>query len=139
MYITTMENAFSLAGKNAIITGGSKGIGFGIATAFAQQGANIAIMARDEAGGKKAADELSSKYPGIYRYYKCDIADMKICKSAAESAIADFKYIDILVNNAGIAITGNLLDMDEDIKPWLDCINVDLNGAVRMSYFVASI
>jgi len=136
MYIKTMENAFSLAGKNAVITGGSKGIGFGIATAFAQQGANIAIMARDESGGKKAAEELSSKYPGTYRYYKCDIADTASCKAAAESAIKDFGSIDILVNNAGIAVTGNLLDMGEDLKPWLDCINVDLIGAIRMSYFI---
>jgi NAD(P)-dependent dehydrogenase (short-subunit alcohol dehydrogenase family) len=136
MYIKTMENAYSLAGKNAIITGGSKGIGFGIATAFAQQGANIAIMARDEASGRKAAEELASKYPGTFRYYKCDIGDMASCKSAAEAAIRDFQYIDILVNNAGIAVTGNLLDMGEDLKPWIDCFNVDLIGAIRMSYFI---
>ena len=136
MYITSMENAFSIKGKNAIITGGSKGIGFGIATAFAEQGANIAVMARDEASGLKAVEELSSKYPGTFKFYKCDIADTKSCKEATEAAIADFKTIDILVYNAGIAITGNLLEMGDEILPWLKCIDVDLNGAVRMSYFV---
>lgn len=134
MVITSMENAYSLKGKNAIITGGNKGIGYGISTAFAQQGASIAIMARDEVTGKKVVDELTEKYGGKYAFYKLDISSMENCKTAVEKAIADFGNIDILVNNAGIGPTGNVLDMDENMTDWFKCMDIDLNGAVRMTY-----
>jgi NAD(P)-dependent dehydrogenase (short-subunit alcohol dehydrogenase family) len=118
MFITSMEGAFSLKGKNAVVTGGNKGIGLGIVTAFAQQGANIAILARDEESGKKVIADLSAKYGGKYAFYKTDITDYENCKATVSAVIADFGNIDILVNNAGIAATGKFLDMEEDLSTW---------------------
>lgn len=136
MAITSMENAFSLKGKNAIVTGGNKGIGYGIVTAFAQQGANIAIMARDEVSGNNAVREMEEKYGAKCKFYKVDITDIKNCKAAVDSVVSDFGNIDILVNNAGVGPVGNLLDMDDEMTDWFKCIDVDLNGAVRMTFLV---
>ena len=131
-----MENAFSLSGKNAIVTGGNRGIGLGITTAFAHHGANVAILCRDETSARKVIDDLSGKYPGNFSFFKCDISDYSNCKTAVKDVIDQFGSIDILVNNAGIGVLGNLLDMDEDLAPWFNCFDVDLHGALRMSYQV---
>ena len=136
MHITSMENAYSLKGKNAIVTGGNKGIGLGIATAFAHQGANVAIFARDEAAASEVIKDFSAKYEGKFTFYKTDIADMESCKEAVSRCIADNGTVDVLVNNAGIGTAGAFLDMDENLTPWFECFNVDLHGAARMSYLV---
>lgn len=136
MHITSMENAYCLKGKNAIVTGGNKGIGLGIATAFAHQGANVIIMARDEAAAKQVVEDFKGKYKGKFAFYKTDIADFKNCKESVAKAIKEFGRIDVLVNNAGIGTTGDLLDMDEELTDWFRCQDIDLNGAVRMCYLV---
>lgn len=136
MHLKSMENAFSLKGKNAIVTGGAKGIGLGIAEAFAHQGANVAIFARDEATASTVIEEFSGKYEGKFSFYKTDIASMQSCRNAVNSYIADYKKIDILVNNAGIGTAGRFIDMDEDLTDWFECFDVDLHGAARMSYCV---
>lgn len=139
MFITSMENAFSLKGKNAVVTGGNKGIGLGIVTAFAQQGANVAILARDEASGKAVIADLCAKYDGKFVFYKTDITDFQNCKESISGILSEFGNIDVLVNNAGVAAAGKFLDMDEDLSNWYHCIDVDLNGAARMSYLVGKL
>ncbi len=129
MFIKSMENAYSLKGKNAIVTGGAKGIGLGIATAFAYQGANVAIFARDEKAANEVIKDFGSHYEGKFSFYKTDISDMQSCKNSVNAYIAENKTIDILVNNAGIGTAGNFLDMDEELTPWFECFNVDLHGA----------
>ncbi len=136
MAITEMKGAFSLEGKNAIITGGTKGIGLGIATAFAQQGANVALVGRDVASGEKAASELSEKNGIKAIFIKGDVSSTESCKEVTEKAIEAFGEINILVNNAGVGPNGDFLDMDEDLGQYLNCINIDLNGVARMTYFV---
>ena len=59
--ITGMKDAFSLAGKNAVITGGNRGLGFGIARAMAECGANIAILCRDIRKAEEAVAELEDR------------------------------------------------------------------------------
>ena len=134
--IMSQEGAYCLKGKNAIVTGGNRGIGLGIATAFAQQGANVGIMCRNQESAKAAVAEFSEKYDGTFRCYAVDISDMQQCRDAVAAFIADFGSVDILVNNAGVAVAGDVLDMDEDLTDWFHCIDIDLNGAMRMSYIV---
>ncbi|MDR2615491.1 MAG: SDR family oxidoreductase [Oscillospiraceae bacterium] len=136
MSITSTLNAFSLKGKNAIVTGGSKGIGLGIATAFAEQGVSVALFARDEKAGAEAAAGLSAQYGVKAEFYKADMSSTASCRAAVERAVADFGEINILVNNAGHGPNGDLLDMDEEISEYFKCIDVDLNGVVRMTYLV---
>ncbi len=131
--ITSMKDAFSLKGMNAVITGGNRGLGFGIATAFAQSGANIAILCRDKAKAAEAIGELN-QYGGKYVSFDCDITDLVSVRAAAEKVIAEFGNIDILVNNAGISCSTELLNMDEELSDWYNVLNTDLNGTVHMTY-----
>jgi NAD(P)-dependent dehydrogenase (short-subunit alcohol dehydrogenase family) len=134
MIIASMKNAYSVQGKTVVVTGGSKGIGFGIATAFAEQGANVALIARDESCGHSAASGLASEYSGIFKFYKADVSCMSECKDAVVRIIEDYKQIDVLVNNAGSTPNGDLLNMDEEVSDYFACINLDLHGVVRMTY-----
>ena len=137
MIITTTENAFTLQGKNAIVTGGNKGIGQGIATAYAEQGCNVAIVARDAKSGEQVVADLSARFPsGKFGFYKGDLSSTESCREAVEQILNDYQEIDILVNNAGVGPNGDLLDMDAEISDYFKCINVDLNGVVRMTYLV---
>ena len=134
MIITSMKNVFSLNGKTVVVTGGNKGIGFGIATAFAEQGANIAIIARDESSGFSAISRLAYEYAGIFRFYKADITDMSECTDSINKIINDYTHIDVMVNNAGTTPNGDLLDMDSELSEYFKCIDIDLHGVVRMTY-----
>ena len=82
--ITSMENAFDLKGKNALITGGNRGLGLGIAVAMAQTGADIAIFYHNTSKANEALAELEP-YGGKYESYFYDITDIKsVCKAVAE-------------------------------------------------------
>lgn len=134
--ITDMKNAFSLEGKKVIVTGGNRGLGFGIASAMAQSGADIAILCRDSSKAAEALAELA-QYGGTHRSFSCDITDMQSVKSAVDAAYAEFGNFDILVNNAGVSCKNELLDMDEELSDWYNVVNTDLNGTVHMTYAVA--
>ena len=117
-----------LKGKNAVITGGSRGIGKAIALEFAKNGADIAIIATRES---KASDETLKELESFgitARMYYCDVRDAEQVESAVQEIIADFGAIDILVNNAGIT-KDNLLPslgiMDID-----NVIDVNLKGCM---------
>ncbi len=133
--ITSMKGAFDLTGKNAVITGGNGGIGFGIATAMAQQGANIAILCRNQEKAKDALAELQ-QYGGKYESFSCDVLDLESVHHAVDQVIESFGQIDILVNNAGVATNVKLLDMDDKLSEWYRVLNTDLNGMVHMTYEV---
>ena len=134
--ITGMKNAFDLSGKTAVITGGNRGLGFGIAQAMAESGANIAILCR---ATKKAAEavEALSVFGGTYRSFSCDVTSLPSVRAAVEAVCEAFGGIDILVNNAGVSCTKALLDMDEDLTDWYKVVNTDLNGCVHMTYEAA--
>lgn len=133
--ITSMQDAFSLKGKNALITGGNRGLGFGIATAMAQVGANIAILCRDSKKAEEALAELA-QYGGKYESFSCDVTDLESVRRAVAEVYDSFGNIDILVNNAGVSCVNELLDMDAELTDWYNVLNTDLNGTVHMTYEV---
>ena len=137
MIITSIKNVFSLKGKTVVVTGGNKGIGFGIATAFAQAEANVAIIARDESSGISAISKLADEYGGVFGFYRADVADMSECRDSVNKIIDDYTRIDVLVNNAGTTPNGDILDMDGDLSEYFKCIDIDLHGVVRMTYLAA--
>ena len=99
--ITSMKDAFSLKGKNALITGGNRGLGLAIAKAFAEQGANVAIFCRD---AKKAAEAIEELKPfgGKYESFSCNVVDLQNVREVVAKAWDAFGGFEILVNNAGV-------------------------------------
>lgn len=115
----------SLKGKVAIVTGASRGLGKGIATVLAEQGAKIVICDVDVETGNKTAKELTDK--GLNVMFKpCNIAHHDQVKQLFSQVDAELGGVDILVNNAGInrdAMLHKLTDENWDLV-----IEVNLNG-----------
>ncbi|UBZ06644.1 3-oxoacyl-[acyl-carrier-protein] reductase [Salegentibacter mishustinae] len=103
-----------LEGKNAIITGGSRGIGKGIAKVFAEHGANVAFTYNSSAESANAlADELS-KLGVKAKAYHSNAASFKEAEQLIKDVAEDFGSIDILINNAGITKDNLLMRMSEE-------------------------
>ena len=130
--IKTMEDAFSVKGKNVVITGGNRGIGRGITQAFAESGANIVILCRNEASGKKACEEIA-QFGGRYACYPCEISSHDSVIEATKKTYEFFDHVDVLVNNAGVATTTPLLDPN-GLNEWERVVNTDLNGLAYVIY-----
>ena len=121
---------FSLKGKVAWVTGASYGIGFGIATAFAQAGATIVF---NDLSQEKVDKGLASyKAEGIEAHgYVCNVCDEEAVKATIAQIHKDVGLIDILVNNAGIIKRIPMLEMD--VKDFRAVIDVDLNAPFIVS------
>jgi NAD(P)-dependent dehydrogenase (short-subunit alcohol dehydrogenase family) len=100
---------FSLAGRRALVTGASKGIGLELCRVLPEAGADIVAVARDRAGldeARRAVEDAGRRCLAV----EADLAEVDDCRRAAREALAAFGTIDILVNNAGIVITAPLLE-----------------------------
>ena len=128
--ITSMKNAFSVEGYNVVITGGNRGLGRGMAQAFAECGANVAILCRNEDSGKKAAAELSEL--GVQAFaVKCDVGNFDDILAAREAVAEKFDHIDVLINNAGIDGKKTVFN-DERMEEFKRVMNVNLDGVAAM-------
>jgi 3-oxoacyl-[acyl-carrier protein] reductase len=92
----------SLAGRSVVVTGGTRGIGKGIARVFARAGANVLITGRDEAAARATADELSAVGDGSVSYLLGDVSLPADCTAMATAAAQRNGGIDVLCANAGI-------------------------------------
>lgn len=112
-----------LQGKTAIVTGGARGIGGAIATAFAREGADVAVLdLKIEAAEAKVA-ELAQF--GVRTFaVACDVSDEAQVETAIAEAIKALGHIDILVNNAGIDTTSLVVDMPTDMWDQMMAINL---------------
>src|SRR5438105_5439433 len=93
-----------LFGRNALITGGSHGLGYAIAKMFLAEGANVVICARDSQALSKAANELASDLGSNQklRAKSCDVSSEEQVNALFSFAMAEFGSMEILVNNAGV-------------------------------------
>jgi len=112
-----------LSGKNAVVTGASKGIGKSIALALAGEGANLAICSRGEDALRSAESEIMEKGVKVFAS-TCDVGNRDSLNGFLESARNKLGSIDILVNNVSALRFG-----DEDID-WEVSVNIDLMGSV---------
>ncbi|MCL1827982.1 MAG: SDR family oxidoreductase [Oscillospiraceae bacterium] len=124
--ITSMKGAYDISGYNVVVTGGNRGIGFGISTAFAQSGANVAILCRDVSKGAEAAAKLK-EYGGDHHCFACDVSKLEDVRKAAKSVFDVFGKVNVLVNNSGVAPVARMLE-DKDLEKWHQTIDTNLHG-----------
>jgi len=118
-----------LDGKVAIITGGSRGIGFEMAKTFSENGATVVITSKNSQQLKDSANKLSNTLP-----ISGDIRKEEDVKNVIEKTIKKFGKLDILVNNAGVfPKIKQLHEISE--KEWNDVLDVNLNGQFRFTKF----
>ena len=119
--------------KTVVVTGSRRGIGLGIALAFAKEGANIVLNATSEIDQEVL--ELFTPYPGEVLSVVGDISKFEVAESLVEQTIEKFSKIDVLINNAGITRDGLVLKMKE--KDFDDVIDVNLKGCFNLIRFVS--
>ena len=104
-----------LKDKVAIITGGSRGIGYATAERFLQEGAKVILTASTEATAEKAVAQLKEKYPdATVAGISPNLADLESVRAAFREAISQYGCVDILVNNAGVSESTPFLDYTEE-------------------------
>lgn len=112
----------NLKDKVALITGATKGIGYGIAEALLKQGVKVAVTSRSQESADEAAKKLGSNAIGI----AADVKDYKSQQDAVAKTIEKFGSLDFLIANAGV---GHFASIDElSIKDWKETIDTNLTG-----------
>jgi NAD(P)-dependent dehydrogenase (short-subunit alcohol dehydrogenase family) len=126
-----------LAGRVALVTGASRGIGRAIAAGLAQAGACVAIHCRSNAGPAKELAAVLSVADRRAQVYVADFGDLNACGSLIEKVRADFGRIDILVNNAGMVRVRNT--ENTSLSDWQEMISINLTAPFILSQRVAPI
>ena len=128
---------FSLEGKAALVTGGSRGIGKITALGFAKAGADVAVASRKLPDLEKVAEEIR----GLGRRslaVEAHVGRMEQIQNLVEKVVGEFGKIDILVNNAGVSpVYTNALDLEE--RAWDTIMNLNLKGLFFLSQAVARV
>ncbi len=120
-----------LEGKVAIITGGTRGIGKGIALKFAQEGADVIFTYVSSEETANAVEKEIEAFGVKAKGYKSNAANMEDAVALIDKVVEEFGQIDILVNNAGITKDGLLMRMSEE--NFDDVIKINLNSVFNMT------
>ena len=114
-----------LEGKIAVITGGSRGIGFATAKRFLEEGATVIITASSEASAAKGVERLKEAVPnGKSGGIAPDLSSLESVRAAFEKVVEEYGGIDILVNNAGASDSTPFLSYTEDLYDKIMDLNV---------------
>lgn len=128
-----VKELFDLTGKTAIVTGGGRGLGEVIATAYAEAGANVVLCSRKV----EACEEVAKRLEGLgvqTLALKCDIANPEDVQHVVDETMKRFGQIDILVNNSGATWGAPVTEMP--LEAWQKVINVNVTGTFLMSQAV---
>jgi 3-oxoacyl-[acyl-carrier protein] reductase len=116
----------SIAGRSVIVTGGSRGIGRGIARVFASRGARVMVAARGGAEAAKVAAEIRAA-GGVAESVACDVSDWAQAQAMVAATVAAFGGVDVLCANAGIFPQVKLVDMTPE--DWDHVMGTNLRSA----------
>lgn len=119
---------FRLDGKNALVTGSSRGLGAGIAVALAEAGANVAVHGR-EAQPDRTAEQVRAAGGETLRLTG-DVAEAGVCQQLIDAVLSDWGSLDILVNNAGIIRRSPAAQYP--VETWYEVIETNLTSVFRM-------
>ncbi len=119
-----------LKDRTAIVTGGAKGIGWGIAKIFVEEGAKVVVVDWDDENGEKTANELC-KAGGDAIFVKCDVSNEDQVNAMIQKTLQTYGQIDVLVNNAGVGVYKSFMDATN--LDWDRALNVNLKGQIFCS------
>lgn len=127
------DTQFDFSGKTVLVTGASRGIGYGVARGFARAGAEVTILADDQAVNA-AATQLAKEVGRDVKAIQCDITNV----DAIRDAIDRFDHINITINNAGLERITPLLDEDDDIEEtFRRIIDINVMGTFYVTRYAA--
>jgi NAD(P)-dependent dehydrogenase (short-subunit alcohol dehydrogenase family) len=118
-----------------IITGGARGIGYGIGTCFARKGASLVIADSNKEGAQRAASQLDAAGALNSIGVCCDVTSRAQVGAMVSRAIEQYGRIDVLVNNAGVCPFVDVMEMTPEV--YLKTIDINLNGAFHCTQAVA--
>lgn len=116
----------TITGKTALITGGSKGIGLGIAEALIKQGLNVAITSRSQEAADEAADQLNKLGPGKAIGIAADVRELAAQEVAVQRVLQEWGQLDIAIANAGLGHFASIEEMST--AHWNEVIDTNLTG-----------
>jgi NAD(P)-dependent dehydrogenase (short-subunit alcohol dehydrogenase family) len=122
----SIQELISLKGRNAVVTGGARGIGLAISKRLAEGGANVFVADINAVGAEAAATQLVAYGTRTLGGY-LDVADGASVSAVADRVVTEMGGIDIWVNNAGVVPSTDLLEMTD--QDWDRVININLRGA----------
>lgn len=121
-----------LQGKKAVITGGTRGIGFAIAKLFLQEGAQVFILGTNEVRGNEAVSRLKEKSDSPIAFYKVDVSHTEETEKFRDEFLKNFETCDILVNCAGITKDKLFIRMSEE--DWDAVLDTNLKSVYNMTH-----
>jgi len=137
-------SVYDLAGRTALVTGGARGLGAGMAEALARAGAAVAIGDIREDLGKETAEQLRQSGASA-QFVPLDVTEDPSWEEAVAQTVRDLGGLDILINNAGVEISGLLIDIDAADMRRMSAVNVlgtwhvllaaEAAGATRVIHF----
>ena len=129
--MSTSISMFDLAGKAALITGGSKGLGKAMARAFAEHGADVYICSRKEDELARAAAEIGDGLKTKVEWSVADLADPAQSEGLADEALKRLGRVDILVNNAGTNIPQPIDEVSDE--SWASVVELNMTSVMRLT------
>src|SRR6188768_2003137 len=116
----------SLKNKVILITGGSKGIGYGVAEALIKEGSKVAVTSRSQKAADDAAARLGAAGNGEAIGIQSDVRDSKAQQKAIEAVVKKWGALDVLIANAGLGYFGNIETLTDE--QWNETIDTNLTG-----------
>lgn len=123
-----------LDGRVALVTGGSKGLGYAMAHRFAASGAEVCLWARTESEVMAAAEQITQETGSRVHGLSCDVSNADEIAASFDATVREFGKVDILINNAGFAKAGSFESITDD--EWQHDFDLKLMAAVRLSRLV---
>ena len=120
-----------LHNTTAIVTGGSRGIGFAIAHALMAEGANVTITGRSDAHLADARRRLEGAGPGGLEAMRADVRAIADVQRVLDATVSRFGGLDILINNAGVGLFRNVAELTPE--EWAETVDTNLTGAFYMA------